>query len=103
MALQIGQEVRVKKTKQVFGKIVSFNGDLYLVEIDPRKLLLRDSEVEALEEPQSGSDELALIEGERWLALATARPLLEAWGGNIETDPIPEEIRNLLRKGFGLK
>lgn len=103
MTLQIGQEVRIKNTKDVFGKVASLIDDQYLVEIEPRKLRLRASDVEVLDEPQSKSDELTLIESERWLALATAACLFETWGGNLDTDPIPEKIRNLLRKAFNLK
>jgi hypothetical protein len=103
MVLQIGQEVRILNTKHVFGKIARLIDDQYIVEIEPRKLRLRASDIEVLEEPLSKNDELIRIESERAKVLAMAARLFEEWGGNIATDPLPEQIRNLLRKAFNLK
>lgn len=101
--LQIGQEVRITNTKYVFGKIARLIDDSYLVEIEPRMLRLRATDVEVLEEPQSKEEELILIQAERWLAITTAARLLEECRVNLDTDPIPEEIRNLLRMAFSVK
>ena len=103
MAFQIGKEVRIRNTKHVFGKIASTIDDQYLVDIEPRKLRLRASDIEEIDQPEPKSNEPTLIESERWLALAMAARLLEEWGGNLETDTIPEEIRILLRKALSLK
>lgn len=101
--LQIGQEVRIKNTNYVFGKIDGSVGDQYIVEVEPCKLRLRASDIELLEEPQSKEEELISVQTERWLAFSTAASLLEEWGGNLDTDPIPEEIWNQLRKAFSVK
>jgi hypothetical protein len=103
MTLQIGQEVRITNTKHVFGKITCLIEDECVVEIEPRKLRLRASDIEVLDEPQSKDEELILIESEKWLAIATVARLLEEWGGNPATDPIPEQIWILIRKAFSLK
>jgi hypothetical protein len=103
MVLQVGQEVRITNTKHIFGKIAGLIDNSYLVEIEPGRLRLRATDIEALDEPQSRNDELKLIESDKWLAAAAAARLLEEWGGNLDTDPIPEEIRNLLRKALNLK
>jgi hypothetical protein len=57
VALKPGQEVRIKNPNYMVGKIVRLtdsepDGDFYLVEIEPRKLRLRASSFEVIEEPQ---------------------------------------------------
>src|ERR1700733_8142184 len=60
--LQPGQEVGIKNTRHVIGKIVRLRdsdpvgGDIYEVEIDPRHIYLRLSDLEVFEDEPTDSN-----------------------------------------------
>ena len=64
MTFQPGQEVRVKNTEHVIGKIVRLRdadpnkGDIYEIELDPSHLYLRVSSIEVLEGATSQTNKL---------------------------------------------
>jgi len=75
MALQTGQQVEIKNTKHVIGKIVRLRdsdpigGVVYEVEIDPQHLYLRESSLESFDVPKVETPHLNRASDE-WLAEA---------------------------------
>ncbi|HEY1903995.1 MAG TPA: hypothetical protein VGG56_16290 [Terracidiphilus sp.] len=107
MAFQPGQEVRVKNTQHIIGKIVRLRdsdpieGDLYLVKIEPRTLVLKVSSLEAIDD--SGADPKRPKPGTpEWIAEAQrAVSILQAALNNPE-DPIARKamVETLDKLGF---
>lgn len=65
MAFQSGQDVRIKNTHHVIGKVVrlrdsdAVEGNIYEVEVDPRHLYLRESSLEAVNVTQDDAKPLS--------------------------------------------
>jgi hypothetical protein len=103
MTLKIGQPVRIAGPKYSIGIICGMVGDQYLVKIEPRQVRLRESQFEVLDELPQTSGELEADTIVRYQAFGRAGILFNEWDGNPATDPIPEEIQNLLRQAGVLK
>lgn len=81
MVFKKDQEVRIKNTKEILGKIVELrdsgpkSGDMYLVDVCHRRLVLRASSIEELDEGHAETGRLQAWTPE-WITEAQKVPAL---------------------------